>query len=319
MPGLKTGHSFKIHLLETSRELAEVEALQRLVWPGNETDIVPSHLMVASVSNGGIVIGAYEKGENALSSTAAAGGGEGLPERGKLVGFVFGFPGLFSSSEGQRLIHHSHMLGVHPAYRDRGLGFTLKRAQWQMVRRQRVDLITWTYDPLQSRNANLNIADLGAVCDTYIREAYGEMRDELNEGLPSDRFSVNWWINTHRVERRLSKKARRKLDLAHFLAADIRILNPSRLGGDSLPQPVPAPLLENNFSALDASMLLLEIPADIDAIKSTSPALALEWRLHIRQCCERLFSRGYLVTDFIFLPGSTARSFYVLSQGMSTL
>jgi predicted GNAT superfamily acetyltransferase len=188
-----------------------------------------------------------------------------------------------------------------------------------MVRHQGIDLITWTYDPLQSRNANLNIAGLGAVCDTYLREAYGEMRDGLNEGLPSDRFKVNWWINTQRVERRLSKKARRKLDLAHFLAAEIDILNPSRIGSNGLPRPSMQKMLKQKFTEKDASMLLLEIPADFSTIKSGEPALALEWRMHIRECCEGLFQNGYLVTDFIYLSGTSARSFYVLSQGMSTL
>jgi predicted GNAT superfamily acetyltransferase len=320
MPGKKPGKPFQIHILETAGEFGEVENLQRLVWPGNETDIIPSHLLIAAVSNGGVVIGAYETG--GFESSFADGDikqDEQQAKLGNLVGFVFGFPGLYSTPDGPRLKHHSHMLGVHPDYRDRGLGFTLKRAQWQMVRHQGVDLITWTYDPLQSRNANLNIAGLGAVCDTYIREAYGEMRDGLNEGLPSDRFKVNWWINTQRVERRLSKKARRKLDLAHFLAAEIEILNPSQVGSQGLPRPVINNTVSQMMSGRDASMLLLEIPADFPAIKSGDPALALEWRLHIRECCEALFRNGYLVTDFIHLSGTSARSFYVLSQGMTTL
>ena len=320
MSGKKPGNPFQINILETASDMGEVENLQRLVWPGNETDIVPSHFLVAAVSNGGVVIGAYETGGFESSFLDEDIGNEGLQTKhGNLVGFVFGFPGLYSTPDGPRLKHHSHMLGVHPNFRDRGLGFTLKRAQWQMVRHQGVDLITWTYDPLQSRNANLNIAGLGAVCDTYIREAYGEMRDGLNEGLPSDRFNVNWWINTQRVERRLSKKARRKLDLAHFLAAEIEILNPSQIGSRGLPRPAALNTLSRKIIERNASMLLLEIPADLSAIKSGDPAMALEWRLHIRECCEVLFRNGYLVTDFIYLSGTSARSFYVLSQGMTTL
>lgn len=300
--------------------MVEVEKLQRLVWPGNETDVVPAHLLLAAESNGGVVIGAYDSSNPDVRHPG------GIPEPfaekpnlGMLVGFVFGFPGLITSPEGTRLKHHSHMLGVHPEYRDRGLGFTLKRAQWQMVRRQGIDLITWTYDPLQSRNANLNISVLGAVCDTYIREAYGEMRDGLNQGLPSDRFMVSWWINTRRVERRLSKKARKKLDLAHFLAADVEILNPTSVGPDGLARPAAQDFTSRKLARVNSSLVLLEIPVDFQAIRSLEPSLALDWRLHIRECCESLFQKGYLVTDFIFLPGTTGRSFYVLSQGMSTL
>ena len=106
-----------------------------------------------------------------------------------------------------------------------------------MVRHQGIDRITWTYDPLLSRNAHLNIARLGAVCNSYIRDAYGEMRDELNQGVPSDRFQVDWWVNSKRVLRRMSKRPRPPLDLAHYLAAGIPIINPTRIGSDDLPRP----------------------------------------------------------------------------------
>jgi predicted GNAT superfamily acetyltransferase len=215
------------------------------------------------------------------------------------------------------------MLGVHPDYRDSGVGFALKRAQWQMVRHQGIDLITWTYDPLLSRNARLNIARLGAVCSTLRRNEYGEMRDETNAGLPSDRFQVDWWVNSSRVFQRLSRKPRLELDLAHFLAAGAQIINPTHVGEDGWPEPpeadtqtlLPAPGRE----AEDDSLLLVEIPADFTRLKAARPKLALPWRLHTRSLFEALFSRGYLVTDFIYLRGSAPRSFYVLSHGESTL
>ena len=112
----------------------------------------------------------------------------------ELIGFVFGFPGIEPTPDGPRPKHCSHILGVLPDHRDGGVGFALKRAQWQMVRHQGLDHVTWTYDPLLSRNAHLNIARLGAVCSTYRRSEYGDMRDGLNAGLPSDRFQVDWWV-----------------------------------------------------------------------------------------------------------------------------
>ena len=215
------------------------------------------------------------------------------------------------------------MMGVLPDFRDRGIGFLLKRAQWQMVRHQGLDRITWTYDPLLSRNAHLNIALLGAVCNTYIREAYGEMRDGLNAGVPSDRFHVDWWINSQRVSRRLSKKPRRRLDLAHFLAAEATIINPTEVGEDGLPCPstdVGLTMVAGLESDTEKQpLLLMEIPADFTILKSSAPELALEWRLHSRVLFEEVFKRGYLVTDFIHLPGRYPRSFYVLSFGESTL
>ncbi len=315
---------FALHILETPEELLAVEALQRLVWPGSETDVVPMHMLLAACHNGGLVIGAFEVADQTEDHGPVE---EDLqawnhPPAGPLVGFVFGFPGLYFTPDGPRPMHCSHMLGVHPDYRGRGLGYLLKRAQWQMVRHQGLDRIVWTYDPLLSRNAHLNIARLGAVCNTYIREAYGAMRDELNVGLPSDRFRVDWWVNSARVERRLSRRSRLPLDLAHFLSAGTPILNPTLLGDDGLAHPPPEDSLKGWEDLIQnpsrPALLMVEIPADFQAIKKANPDLALRWRLHTRQLFEALFACGYLVTDFVHLAGAYARSFYVLSHGEST-
>jgi predicted GNAT superfamily acetyltransferase len=140
-----------LRILQTPDEMAAVENLARAVWPGDDLDVVPAHLLLAAAHNGGLVAGAF------------------VGDR--LAGFVFGFPGLEAAPVGLQVKHYSHELGVHPDYRDQGLGFDLKRFQWQSVRKQGIRLVTWTYDPLLSRNARLNIAKLGAVCNTYTREA----------------------------------------------------------------------------------------------------------------------------------------------------
>ena len=308
-----------LRILETPQEMEAVEDLQRQVWPGNDADIVPGHMLLAAAHNGGLVIGAYNVGEpgDGVDNTELE--WDEIPPQAALVGFVFGFPGLYTTPDGPRPKHHSHMLGVLSDLRDRGIGFKLKRAQWQMVRHQGLDRITWTYDPLLSRNAHLNIARLGAVCNTYLREAYGEMRDGLNVGLPSDRFQVDWWVRSQRVNRRLSKRLRRPLDLAHYLAAETTILNPSKIGDDGLPRPPAAFQLgeiKNVHAEQDEQpLVLVEIPADFLALKAANPAVALEWRLHTRHLFEALFERGYLATDFVHLPGMYGRSFYVLSYG----
>jgi predicted GNAT superfamily acetyltransferase len=298
--------AMNLRILETPEEMALVEELQRVVWPGSETEVVPAHVLLTAVHNGGLVIGAFADEE-------------GSPD--KLVGFVFGFPGLYFTPDGPRPKHCSHMLGIHPDYRDRGLGFALKRAQWQMVRHQGLDRITWTYDPLLSRNAYLNIAKLGAVCNTYLRNEYGKLRDELNIGLPTDRFQVDWWVNSQRVNRRLSRRARQPLDLAHCFAAGAEVINPTRIDDWGWPEPlgdVP-PLLESEWEAADKPILLVEIPSDFLALKAAHFDLALKWRLHTRAIFEKLFAVGYLVTDFVHLSGKHPRSFYVLSYGESTL
>ncbi len=279
-----------IKIIDSPEEMTAVEELQRAVWPGSETDVVPAHMFIAAIHNGGLVIGAYVDHQ--------------------LIGFVFGFPGLDSTPDGPRPKHCSHMMGIHPQYRDSGVGFVLKRAQWQMVRHQGLDHITWTYDPLLSRNAYLNISKLGAVCNTYRRAEYGDMRDGLNVGLPSDRFQVDWWINTRRVERRLGKRARRPLKLDNFSKAELHPLYTPLIGTSNLLRP------PEHFAPLEERLALAEIPSDFNALKEADFALARDWRFFSREIFETAFAAGYIVTDFVYDVG---RSFYVLSHGESTL
>ena len=279
-----------IRILESPEDMAAVEELQRVVWPGSETDVVPAHMLITAVHNGGLLVGAF------------------LDDQ--LIGFVFGFPGIEFTPDGPRPKHCSHMMGIHPRQRDSGVGFALKRAQWQMVRHQGLDHITWTYDPLLSRNAYLNIAKLGGVCNTYRRSAYGDMRDGLNAGLPSDRFLVDWWVNTRRVERRLSKRARRPLRLDDFSKAELHPLYSLQFRDDRLPQP------PEHFAPLNGNLTLAEIPPDFNTLKESDFSLARDWRFFSREVFETAFAEGYIVTDFIY---DESRSFYVLAHGESTL
>jgi predicted GNAT superfamily acetyltransferase len=279
-----------IKILESPEEMTAVEELQRVVWPGSETDVVPAHMLITAIHNGGLVAGAFVNDE--------------------LIGFVFGFPGIEFTPDGPRPKHCSHMMGIHPGHRDAGIGFALKRAQWQMVRHQGVDHITWTYDPLLSRNAYLNIAKLGAVCNTYRRSEYGDMRDGLNAGLPSDRFQVDWWVNTRRVERRLSKRARRPLKLENFAQAALQPLYSLHVQADGLSRP------PEHFSPFDGKLALAEIPTDFGTLKDADFTLARDWRFFSREFFETAFATEYIITDFIFDHG---RSFYVLTHGESTL
>ena len=283
--------------------MAAVENLQLAVWSGGETSVVPAHLLIAAVHNGGVLIGAYLNQENTEDST--------------IIGFVFGFPGFYDTPDGPRLLHISHMLGVLSSARDQGVGFMLKRAQWQLVRKQGIDRIIWTFDPLQSRNAYLNIAKLGAVCNTYHENYYGELRDELNAGMATDRFQVDWWVNTRRVERRLSRQVRRKLDFAHYEASGVQVVNQASLESDGLVIPPQDNSLDN--LSRDVKMLLVEIPALFPKLSTQAPELAVVWRDHTRKIFSDLFAAGYLVTDFVHLTGNHPRSFYVLSHGESTL
>ena len=174
--------------------------------------------------------------------------------------------------------------------------------------RQGIDLITWTYDPLLARNAQLNIAKLGAVCTTYLPDLYGPMRDDLNAGLPSDRFQVEWWIASRRVADRLGCAPDGHPRLADLSAAGAVWLNPPGLDGTPQPPDPSSPIVKGSTT------VLVEIPSDLLALKAADPVLALRWRLSTRAAFQRLFRQGYGVTDFLHEPGSTPRAVYVLTR-----
>ncbi len=283
----------EIKLLENSDEMTQVEDLQRIVWPGSETDVVPGHILLTFAHNGGFVLGAFDGGV--------------------LQGMLFGFPGIYFTPDGPRPKHCSHQMGVHPDSRDKGIGFLLKRAQWQIVRKQGLDRITWTYDPLLSRNGHLNIGRLGAVCNTYIDDLYGSMRDGLNAGLPSDRFQVDWWVNTRRVNGCMSSNPVPGLKLSDYRAANAQILYQVTSKGTYF-QPA------GDMEIPAANLLLAEIPSDFISLKADNFELARTWRIFTRNIFVTCFSAGYIVTDFIVeKDGGRQRSYYVLTNGDAML
>lgn len=264
----------EIRPVRTHDEYRAIERLEQEVWGFDEVEIVPHHLLLTVQKNGGLVLGAFE--------TAPAGEGE------RLVGFVFGFVGL--SPDG-RVRHCSHMAGVVPAYQNQSLGHRLKLAQREHVLAQGMNLITWTFDPLESRNANLNFHKLGATCRMYLRDLYGDLRDTLNIGLPSDRFRVDWHIASDHVAERL-RDDWVGISLSSLLVQDVPVLNrPSP--GDPLRPP-------QTVLPLEGERLLVQIPADFQALKSADMGLARAWRLHTRTLFEAAFDAGYTVVDLLF-------------------
>jgi len=283
-----------IRPIETHHEYQAVEQLQRQVWGMADVEIVPNHLLLTAQKNGGLVLGAFDTSL------------EGESER--LVGFCFSIAGL---SPGGKLKHCSHMMGVAPAYQNQNLGYRLKLAQRQYVLAVRlsahyevrgIDLITWTFDPLESRNARLNFHKLGVTCHTYLRDLYGGIRDALNVGLPSDRFQVDWHIASDHVVDRLRGEPAGPT-LAALQADGVPLLNHTLQG--KLPRPPKVSL------PVEGDRLLIQIPANFQAIKSADMALARTWRLHTRALFEAAFAGGYIVTDLLF---ENEQSYYLLEK-----
>ena len=293
--------SFSIRTLKTIDECRQAEDLQRVVWRLDDLEVTPSHVLLTFAKNGGVVLAAF----------AVSG------EREHMVGCLFGFLG---TREGRyspeapaqvKLKHCSHQLGVLPEWQSRGVGFALKLAQREAVRSQALRLITWTYDPLESRNANLNMTKLGAVCNTYLPNLYGELRDDLNRGLPTDRFQVDWWIASRRVETRLSRR-RPPLTRALYQQAGTRILNEATCDERGLPAP------PDVIEPLDDDRALVEFPALFQDVKRLDARLALAWREHTRAIFRPAFAAGFTVTDMLYERGVAPRAFYVLTRTESS-
>ncbi len=251
-----------IHIrpLATSEERAECVRIQEATWGDGFVDRVPSSILMIAQETGGVASGAFD--------------GD------RLVGFVFGISGF---RDGRR-VHWSDMLAVLPEYRDRGIGYGLKVHQKDVLSRNDVETVLWTFDPLVARNAYLNLRRLGAVARTYKRDLYGRATSPLHAGIGTDRLLAEWWIESDRV--------------AHSLAGR---------GFDELPSPrttinppgdPTTPLRPGDrIYAPDRAVAEIVVPADIQALKGADAGAARAWRENVRSAFETAFEAGYEAID----------------------
>lgn len=267
--------TFRIEVAADIATCAATVPLQEETWSGDV--IVPPQLLLAIAHNGGFVALGYAEGDD------------------RPAGFVAGFLGIHDSL----FRHHSHMLAVRPAYRHTGLAVRLKEAQRDHCLDQGLEVIGWTMDPLEARNARFNFAKLGAIARTYDRDFYGAMPDRLNEGLPSDRVYMEWRIATDRADARL-RGAEELPTLEGAERDEVPYL--LRLDDDH-----PVPGVEPG----SGSHLLVEIPHDFQALKRRDRGLALEWRLAVRTALGPAFKEGYAAVEFLRDAGAK-RGAYLL-------
>jgi predicted GNAT superfamily acetyltransferase len=273
----------EIRVCKTWDDALQCEELQKIVWDMPDyREVVPAHFLITAAKNGGLLIGAFQGS--------------------KMIGFAFGFLGSEGEGTARRFKHTSHMLGIVPEARALGLGAAIKWKQREEALKQGLDLMTWTYDPLQAVNAQLNLRRLGAVARRYIPMAYGEMTGALNAGVPSDRFEVEWYLDSQRVQQR-----RQAPPPAAF--AEETLLFEVEWNAAGWPQIL-------SEQELQGDRLLVEIPPEFNALKAQDPTLAVVWRMRTRNTLERALAAGYLASDVVVTRGQGApvRVFYLLEK-----
>ncbi|MGD8869918.1 MAG: hypothetical protein PVI01_20030 [Gemmatimonadales bacterium] len=268
-----------IRPLESHDDFRQCVALQYEIWGDDFGESAPPSILMVTQKVGGIAAGAFD-------------------DAGRLLGFVFGISGV----RGGRLAHWSDMLGVREEARDLGLGRRLKAYQRNRLLQTGIDVAYWTYDPLESRNAHVNINRLGARPVEYVPDMYGEIvRSSLLSGLATDRFVVEWELSHPRVTAAIAGE-------------------PPELPAGSSAAPIvnavwregrPAP---REVDLLDAASVRVEIPREIHNVKRDSMELAREWRASSRRAFLHYLTGGHAVLGFHREPAS-GRCFYVLGKG----
>lgn len=259
---------FTVRPITDADTLRRCVELQMQIWGMDAGGAVPDHQLIAAVSAGGLVLGGFSPDET-------------------LIGFSYAFPGWRRGTP----LWYSHMTGVLAGHRDAGLGYHLKAAQREAALAAGIDHIVWTYDPLQAGNARFNLGRLGAVASRYHADFYGAMIDTINRGLPSDRFEVDWFLQSPRVVTRLATAARPPIGEDAVWAVTAAEPDPPALPGP--------PNL-----GLQGARILVEIPWDLTHLKTAHPAAAAVWREATRAAFQHYFARGYAATDAFTVPHS---------------
>lgn len=264
--------------LSTFEEYQECVQIQRETWGDEFEELVPTAILKVSQKVGGIVAGAYSA-------------------KGRMLGFVYGLAG----AKNGKPIHWSHMLAVRNEARGTGLGKQLKLYQREVLLARGVEEIYWTYDPLVARNANLNLNSLGADVEEYVKDMYLESSSSLHRGMSMDRFVVSWKIHGERAVQTLS--GRTLFDAASFLDAPI-------VNTVGVPA---APVSANELKLPELSKARVEIPNNIEQLKSQSMDLAKAWRNNTRKTFLWYLEKAYQVAGF-YVDEGTQRCYYCLSK-----
>ena len=268
------GIPIEYRLVSDMRDLEAIVQLEVDIWQLPPLDAAPSALMVAFNHNGGLVIGGFWKD--------------------RMVALALAFAGR----KGSEIRLWSHMAGVHPDFRGRGIGQGIKLAQRRFALESGYSQIAWTHDPLIRGNANFNLRLLGATANVYHVNHYGEMQDAINAGLPSDRLEVHWGLMDERVQA-----------IANGVDLPISTGNAPFLLEKDLHG---APWANLGILTERPPQCCIEIPREVEQMRQEQPERALAWRLALRDAMDPAFEAGYRANDFVHKDG---RCWYVLELG----
>jgi predicted GNAT superfamily acetyltransferase len=263
------GRRVIVRSLESQDDYQQCQELESEIW--GAAIAVPAALMMVSQKVGGVTAGAFD-------------------EDGRMLGMVYGLTG---PCEG-RLVHWSHMLAVREEVRGLGLGRQLKLFQRDLVRALGAESMLWSFDPLEAKNAHLNINRLGALPVEYLEDLYGEPESRLHEGLGTDRFVVEWEL--------AGTATRPEVEDGAWEAAPI--VNVTAEGDP----------LAGGFELPDAPAVRMEVPFDVQRVKAASAGAGAVWRACTRRTVQGYFERGYRVVAFR-REMSSDRCFYLLRGG----
>lgn len=282
MPPTKSKPVVTIRDLDSFEDLSRAQVIEKEIWELSDLDVTPMTLAIAIREAGNLWLGAFDGKE--------------------MVGFAFGFLGM----EHGEVMVHSHVLGVLPDYRDSDLGYKLKLAQRERALAWRIQQMTWTFDPLQSRNAHLNFNKLGVVSESYKIDFYGPETSSSLHQNGTDRLWVKWPMASRRVQGRLQGKRNR----AEILDALATVLPLVQFNGDGNPKRT------DLSSALSRQRIAIEIPGDIGALEGKNPHQAHEWRLATRWAFTEALRAGFFVAEFCrTIRGQQGPGSYLLEKG----
>lgn len=250
--------SIYLRSLSSQGDYEAAVAMQQEIWGADVRDTVPICIMQVVQEVGGIAEGAFLKGD-------------------VLAGFVFGLTGIRNG----RTVHWSHLLAVGESWRDSGIGWRLKAHQRDKVLELGVTEVYWTFDPLEARNAHLNLNKLDAVVTDYVPHFYGSSPvADTDTVIGTDRFIVRWDLLEPSMPSRSPLPALEDIPSATASRSDIG----SGLAVDC--------------SGSRSRYARIEIPPDIQGLKLADPAAAAEWRELTREAFLRFLSAGYHVAEF---------------------